>query len=65
MLFDAALFSAAVDCMKPETEAFQKLAIALQTPVTELVFIDDSESSLSIRETPVTFPSCSRGAISL
>jgi putative hydrolase of the HAD superfamily len=45
--FDATLFSAEVDCMKPEPEAFMKLATALNVSVSELVFIDDSERSLS------------------
>lgn len=46
-LFDVALFSAEVDCMKPESAAFNKLASALGVPVNELLFIDDSERSLS------------------
>jgi len=45
--FDVALFSGDVNCMKPEPVAFEKLAAALGVPVTELVFIDDSERSLS------------------
>ncbi len=45
--FDAALFSGDLNCMKPEPAAFEKLAEALGVPVTELVFIDDSERSLS------------------
>ena len=46
-LFDVALFSADVDCMKPEPAAFHMLASALGIQVEELVFIDDSERSLS------------------
>lgn len=46
-LFDAALFSGEVGCMKPEPEAFLKLASALNVSVSELVFIDDSPRSLS------------------
>lgn len=46
-LFDAALFSGEVGCMKPEPEAFIKLAAALSVSVSGLVFIDDSERSLS------------------
>lgn len=46
-LFDAALFSGEVGCMKPEPEAFLKLAGALNIAVSELVFIDDSPRSLS------------------
>jgi HAD superfamily hydrolase (TIGR01509 family) len=49
--FDAALFSADVDCMKPEPEALKKLADALGVSVTELVYIDDSERSLSTADT--------------
>lgn len=45
--FDVALFSGDVNRMKPELEAFTMLADALGVPVTELVFIDDSERSLS------------------
>jgi len=46
-LFDAALFSSEVGCMKPEPEAFKKLAEALKIPVTELIYIDDNERCLS------------------
>jgi putative hydrolase of the HAD superfamily len=45
--FDVALFSAEVGCMKPEPEAFKMLASMLDVPVSELIFIDDSERSLS------------------
>ena len=45
--FDAVLFSGEVDCMKPEPEAFLKLAEALNVSILGLVFIDDSERSLS------------------
>lgn len=45
--FDVSLFSGDVNCMKPEPKAFEMLADALGVPVTELVFIDDSERSLS------------------
>ena len=45
--FDVSLFSGDVDCMKPEPRAFEMLAEALGVPVAELVFIDDSERSLS------------------
>ncbi|MEI6510456.1 MAG: HAD-IA family hydrolase [Candidatus Uhrbacteria bacterium] len=45
--FDVSLFSGDVNRMKPEPEAFEMLAEALGVPVTELVFIDDSERSLS------------------
>ncbi len=59
--FDVALFSADVDCMKPEPEAFTKLADALGVSVTELVYIDDSERSLSTADTvgytPILFKS--------
>lgn len=58
-LFDAILFSAEVDCMKPEPEAFLKLASALEIDVSELVFIDDSKRSLStapeVGYTPILF----------
>ena len=46
-LFDIALFSADIDTMKPEPEAFKKFASALGVPMSELVFIDDSTHSLS------------------
>ncbi|KKU34307.1 MAG: HAD-superfamily hydrolase, subfamily IA, variant 3 [Candidatus Uhrbacteria bacterium GW2011_GWE2_46_68] len=49
-LFDVALFSAEMDCMKPEPEAFQKFTSALGVPSPELVFIDDSTYSLSTAE---------------
>ncbi len=59
--FDVALFSAEVDCMKPEPEAFIKLADVLGVSVTELVYIDDSERSLSTADTvgytPILFKS--------
>lgn len=58
-LFDAILFSAEVNCMKPEPEAFLKLASALDVDVSELVFIDDSKRSLSsapeVGFTPILF----------
>lgn len=46
-LFDAAIFSAEIGAMKPEPETFLTLATALGVDVRELVFIDDSEKSLS------------------
>lgn len=49
-LFDVTLFSAEIDCMKPEPEAFQKFASALEVPLSELVFIDDSTHSLLTAE---------------
>ncbi len=49
-LFDITLFSAEIDCMKPEPEAFKKFASALDVPLSELVFIDDSKHSLSTAE---------------
>ncbi len=45
--FDVSLFSGDVNCMKPEPRAFEMLAESLGVPVKELVFIDDSERSLS------------------
>lgn len=58
-LFDVALFSGEVNCMKPEPEAFMMLATALGISVRELVFIDDSERSLStareVGYTPLLF----------
>lgn len=58
-LFDASLFSAEVGSMKPEPEAFMKLAAALDVPISDLVFIDDSEHSLStaseVGYTPILF----------
>lgn len=60
-LFDATLFSAEIGCMKPEPEAFFKLAKALDVPIEELAFIDDSERSLStaaeVGYTPLLFHS--------
>lgn len=44
--FDAVLFSSEIGFMKPEPEAFLKLAEALRVDIAELVFIDDSEKSL-------------------
>ena len=49
-LFDVALFSAEIDFMKPEPEVFLKFADKLGVPITELIFIDDSEHSLSTAE---------------
>jgi len=59
--FDVTLFSAEIGLMKPEPEAFLKFAAELKVPITELVFIDDSEHSLSTAEVvgyiPVRFQS--------
>ena len=67
--FDASLFSGDVNCMKPEPAAFERLAEALGVPVTELVFIDDSERSLSrsneIGYEPILFTSYSALVASL
>jgi len=46
-LFEVTLFSAEIGLMKPEPEAFLKFSAELDVPITELVFIDDSEHSLS------------------
>ncbi|MFH1253425.1 MAG: HAD-IA family hydrolase [Candidatus Uhrbacteria bacterium] len=59
--FEAIIFSSEVGYMKPEPEAFLKLAATLNIPVSELVFIDDSERCLSTAEqvgyTPIRFKS--------
>jgi putative hydrolase of the HAD superfamily len=49
-LFDVALFSAEIDCMKPQAQAFQKLANGLNVNIDQLLFIDDSNKSLSTAE---------------
>jgi epoxide hydrolase-like predicted phosphatase len=46
-LFDVALFSGDIHHMKPEPEAFQLFAKELGVLLEEMVFIDDSQRSLS------------------
>lgn len=46
-LFDVALFSGDIHYMKPEHEAFKMLADGLGVMMEEMVFIDDSQRSLS------------------
>lgn len=59
--FDAFDISAETSYVKPEPEAFQHLANELGVKLNELVFIDDSEKSLSTSKkggfTPILFES--------
>lgn len=59
--FDVFHISAETSLVKPEPEAFNHLAHELGVEVNELVFIDDSEKSLSTAEecgfTPILFDS--------
>lgn len=48
--FDSFLISAEIDAMKPEPEAFHKLANSLNVNISELAFIDDSKRSLENAE---------------
>ena len=57
-LFDVTLFSAEIDYMKPESDAFIMLADKLGVPIKELVFIDDSEHSLSTANEVGYIPVC-------
>lgn len=45
--FDVFQISAETKLMKPQPEAFRHFAEALGVSVTELVFVDDAEKSLS------------------
>ncbi len=67
--FDAFIVSAEENVMKPEPAAFQLLAERLSASVTELVFIDDAEKSLSaaseIGFTPILFTDISSLRIKL
>lgn len=46
-LFDASIFSAEINFMKPEPEAFHELARRLDVNLSDLIFIDDANRSLS------------------
>lgn len=58
-LFDSFLISSEIGVSKPSKEAFELLANNLSVSLSELVFIDDSEKSLSTSEecnfTPILF----------
>ena len=45
--FDCILVSAEIGCAKPSKEAFQLFAKSLNVKLNELVFVDDTEKSLS------------------
>ncbi len=57
--FDAFLISAEIGFQKPQVGAFQVLAKSLNVPISKLIFIDDSEKSLSTAKdcgfTPILF----------
>lgn len=59
--FDVFHISAETSLVKPEPEAFQHMADELSVSINELVFIDDSEKSLSTSQecgfTPILFES--------